>query len=90
MASSKEQPDGKNVELQPGKHLPLRYNVFPKDIHERPACVLRGSTEEKTTAYIFCYPFDIVIEGQIADICGVDLDGRKSNDLPAISQSLRL
>jgi hypothetical protein len=82
MSSTEQQSDSEQVQLEPGKHLPLRYNVFPKDENERPPCELHGSTEAKTTAYVFWYPFDIVVESPLADIYDLDIDSRKVTIYP--------
>jgi hypothetical protein len=83
MPSTNQQQSGKDEpQLEPGKHLPLRYNVFPKDENERPPCVLRGGTEARTTAYVFWYPFDIVVQSPLVDIYDLDIDRRKVTIYP--------
>jgi hypothetical protein len=83
MTSSKGERRAKNdAQLEPGKHLPLRYNVFPKNLNERPPCPIRGGDEEKTTAYIFCYPFDIVVHPPLGRIYDLEIDGRKVTVYP--------
>src|SRR5882762_7394696 len=82
MSSTNEQNDKNEPQLEPGKHLPLRYNVFSKDENERPPCELRGSTHARTTAYVFWYPFDIVVESPLVDIYDLDIDGRKVTIYP--------
>jgi hypothetical protein len=72
MAAATQPPSDK---LEPGKHLPLRYNVFSEAENECPP-YFRGGSDEKTTAYILWYPFDIVVQRPLLDIFDLNLNGR--------------
>jgi hypothetical protein len=78
-----DQQNRSDAKLEPGKHLPLRYNTFPKEDSNEPLpCTISGSNEESTTAYIFYYPFDIILEGQLSAIYDLEIDGRKVTIYP--------
>jgi hypothetical protein len=64
--------------LEAGKHLALRYNTFATEDNNEPVpCALTGSLDQKSTAYIFCYSFDIVTAGSLEAIHDLTIDGNR-------------
>jgi hypothetical protein len=63
--------------LNSGEYLPLRVMGFPKDPAELLTVPLHGSRTESTTAYLFNYPFDIVVSGKLSDVNDLARDGKR-------------
>jgi hypothetical protein len=84
MASDAQQSNSKPT-LKPGEYLPLRVMAFPSEKTGPLPFAVNGTTEEKTTAYLFSYPFDILTHPELSGIYDVKIDGHRVTIYPPFS-----
>ena len=82
----------KDGKIHPGQHLPLRASAYMPDGHpQSPPVALAGSLRATTCAYIFEYPFDVLVSPEVNAILDVRLQGEDVTIYPPFrSRTLKL